>query len=352
MFVSEPLATQANNRPYIGGISFYAAELGWGIDRVRSFEVALADGRLVKASSTSEPDLYRALRGGGSNLGIITTFDLESLEYSGMWGGRTTIAAEHAKDALSAYVDFNSKLKNNPKSHTIVIFDSWEGQLIVRQYIVSTQPKTDLPIFDRLRQVPALDGQLGLTNYSDLAADIAQLQSGGGWRHAVSTMTIRLDESLMSYILDLYTKAAQSVSHFAAGCLEFHALPISPDMSKNMYGLEREEKPLISVMLGFSSPYRRYDYALIDLQRELLQNARVWAEERDLYHPFLFANYGGPFQDMIGSYGQDNVRFLAEVAQRYDPDNVFQKLQPGSFKLGMGRLCPPEKRSEDIQASL
>lgn len=318
-----------------GGISFYAAERGWGVDNVKSFEVVLGNGTVVTVSRDSEPRLFRALRGGGPNFGIITTFELELVPYSGMWGGYTLIDSVHAKAAIGAYVDFVPKLRTNPKGHTIIIFDYHAGHIDIRQYLAYTEPTANPPIFDRLRKVPTIESTLGFTKYSVLADNIARLQSGGGWRHAVSTITVRLDKELCEFAYNIYIQEAATVAHHAAGCLEFHALPRTPRHEDNVYSLKGSDDILISVMLGFSTPFKRYDYELIALQQRVLGRIRTFAEERNLYHPFLFANYAGPFQDVVNSYGDSSVRFLSEVADKYDPEHVFQRLQPGGFKLGI-----------------
>lgn len=53
----------------------------------RSFQVVLANGSISNISQTSHPDLYFALRGGGSNFGIVTRFDLETHQQGLFWGG-------------------------------------------------------------------------------------------------------------------------------------------------------------------------------------------------------------------------------------------------------------------------
>lgn len=326
------------NQTYcVGGISFYAAQRGWGVDCVRSFEVILASGKVVRASRDRNTRLFRALRGGGSNFGVITAFELEIFPYSGMWGGRTTIDSSHVETALEAFVDFIPKLDVDPKGHTIIIFDYLEGQVIVRQYLAYTQPIPDLPMFDRLRKVPTIDSSLGLTDYSDLAADIANFQEGSGERHAVSTLTVRLDYELLKFAYDTYVHEAATINGFAGGCLEFHALPRTPNPADNVYGLDNMGQPLVSIMLAFGTVFKRHDYTLIALQQRILGKIKEVAQQRGLYHPFLFANYAGPFQDVVGSYGNNNVKFLREVADEYDPSGVFQRLQPGGFKIGVSR---------------
>jgi hypothetical protein len=71
-----------------GGISpFLVRSGGMTCDRAISFQVVLADGRVVKASAHHHPDLFFALRGAGNNnFGIITEIAYEALPFTGAWG--------------------------------------------------------------------------------------------------------------------------------------------------------------------------------------------------------------------------------------------------------------------------
>ncbi len=65
----------------------------------------------------------------------------------------------------------------------------------------------------------------------------------------------------------------------------------------------------------------------------LMTSINQVAKGMDLLHMFQYANYAGPSQDPMWSYGSQNLQRLREVSRKYDPQSVFQRQVPGGFKL-------------------
>lgn len=60
-----------------GGVSYFASSRGWASDHVVNYELVTAESKILQVNSQSYPDLFWALKGGSSNYGIVTKYDLE-----------------------------------------------------------------------------------------------------------------------------------------------------------------------------------------------------------------------------------------------------------------------------------
>ncbi len=82
-----------------GGISFYSPKFGFVCSNAEKYEVVLANERTVTASASEHPDLWRVLKGGSTNFGIVTHSTLRCLPSEPLWVGRmfAPAAFQHAK---------------------------------------------------------------------------------------------------------------------------------------------------------------------------------------------------------------------------------------------------------------
>jgi FAD/FMN-containing dehydrogenase len=94
-----------------GGIGWLSAKHGLTCDNLLSADVVTAEGQLVHASASENPDLYWALRGGGGNFGIVTSFEYQ-LHPVGpiVLGGLIVHPLSSAREFLSFYRDFQPDL--------------------------------------------------------------------------------------------------------------------------------------------------------------------------------------------------------------------------------------------------
>ncbi|MEJ2668639.1 MAG: FAD-binding oxidoreductase [Deinococcales bacterium] len=88
-----------------GGSGYLTRSCGLTIDNLLAADVVLADGSYVTASADEHPDLFWALRGGGGNFGIVTSFLFRAHPVKNVIGGPTMWALDKAEDALRGFQD-------------------------------------------------------------------------------------------------------------------------------------------------------------------------------------------------------------------------------------------------------
>lgn len=89
-----------------GGIGYLTRRYGLTIDNLLSVDVVLADGRFVTANAKENDDLFWAVRGGGGNFGVVTSFEFQMHPVSTVQFGPTFWPLEQAADVLKSYREF------------------------------------------------------------------------------------------------------------------------------------------------------------------------------------------------------------------------------------------------------
>lgn len=89
-----------------GGHGYLTRKYGLTIDNLLAVDMVLADGQLVRADANEHPDLFWAVRGGGGNFGIVTSFLYQTCPVTDVVGGPMFWDLSDAREVLEWYSEF------------------------------------------------------------------------------------------------------------------------------------------------------------------------------------------------------------------------------------------------------
>jgi FAD/FMN-containing dehydrogenase len=98
-----------------GGVGHLSRKYGLSLDNVLAADLVLADGSMVTASADEHPDLFWAIRGGGGNFGVVTSFLFRLHPVDTVVAGPTFWSLDEAADVMRWYRDF---IKEAPEDLT------------------------------------------------------------------------------------------------------------------------------------------------------------------------------------------------------------------------------------------
>jgi hypothetical protein len=89
-----------------GGVGYLTRKYGLTIDNLLEADMVLADGSVVTVNKDQNPDLFWAIRGGGGNYGIVTSFKFQAHPVKNIFGGPTLWPIEKTEEIMEWYHDF------------------------------------------------------------------------------------------------------------------------------------------------------------------------------------------------------------------------------------------------------
>lgn len=344
-----------------GGLSFFSSREGFICDNVVSFEVVLASGDVVQANASEHADLWRALKGGGNNFGIVTRFDLRTYPQQPFWGGVVFYLASDATYPRQVAALVNEVRKPEPSADTHIMVnlgysaqfgdhmmglnqvyytgpdavsaygskDEATGQVAVPRMLQPfTSVQWQLVDLNSLRIMTLLQGA---TEHAVMATERQ--------RCAYMNCTLRADKDALVAAADIYTRAIGPLKPLEGItlCMTLQAYPRSllrrtAELGGNVLGLDPSE-PLVTILLLTYWKRREDDKQILGVLRGALEAIEKDADARGQRVPYTYLNYASDFQDPFSSYGEENKRFLQGVSRKYDPEGLFSKNVPGGFKL-------------------
>ncbi|KAJ5050759.1 uncharacterized protein L3040_002630 [Drepanopeziza brunnea f. sp. 'multigermtubi'] len=324
-----------------GGFSFHSGRRGLACDGVINYQVVLASGEIVEANREHNTDLFKALKGGSNNLGIVTRFDLNTWPSRGFFGG-TTAFDYSQKDALVNLVvraiDINDA---NPDDALFVTFVYTSGTPSPNLALtsMSVDGNGNSTTFAPLGNMTALVDTRAPTSMSNLTRSI---QSPGALRSIWYTLSFHNTHDMIQHATTVYDTIVAELADQAPGAINviFVYQPLPTQFATrvppgtNVLGLDTSLTQnsilfQLQALVGTAEDESRMDARLAEATAEIEAYAKATGQDT----PFRYLNYANPSQDPIGSYGAENVAFLREVSAKYDPEGFFQKKVTGGFKL-------------------
>jgi FAD/FMN-containing dehydrogenase len=104
-----------------GGIAWLMGKYGMAVDNLLSAEVVLASGEVVTASEDSDRDLFWALRGGGGNFGVVTSFEYCTHALASVLGGPVLHPLGAAPHLFSFYREFAADLPDELSTQAVFL---------------------------------------------------------------------------------------------------------------------------------------------------------------------------------------------------------------------------------------
>ncbi|CAK4034341.1 FAD-binding domain-containing [Lecanosticta acicola] len=330
-----------------GGISFFSGRHGWACDNVVNYELVTASSEILEVNHASHPDLYFALRGGGNNFGIITRLDLNTIPQNPFWGGSltTSYSSKTRNAAIEALYHY---AYNAPKDIDSALYVAFAySQLPLGSYLIVSELTQaanipNPPIFENFTSLPdRLFSTLRRdTDMPSLAREINAAEPNG-FRETYWTRTFTLPSSEIIYdVLEIFQDEVEAIKH-VLGCLPALTLQIIPENvmghfaqnGGNALGISPDQGPLLLVDITVQWSDAGKDDAVLGAARNAINRSVARAKEIGAYHPYIYQNYAAQEQEVFEGYGEENLEQLRQISKRWDPEGVFQVLQPGYFKL-------------------
>jgi hypothetical protein len=320
-----------------GGIGWLMRKHGLTVDNLLAADVVTAEGSIVRASAHEHPDLFWALRGGGGNFGVVTSFQF-ALHPVGpaVTAGPVFWAADDTADVLRFYRDFVSAIPDElgtvvrlgtvpplpviPEDlhwrPAIAVACCYAGAVEDGKRAVQSLREFGSPLIDLISPKPYVDHQRGIDDTVP-----------HGWHYYwKSTNLAGFSDDVISVIAD-HAYTSHSPRSYAA-MFHFGGAVARVPLGATAYA--GREAPHNIVIEGVWLPDEpgelgAAETAWVRRFLEALEPHRA----ASVYVNFLDADEGAA--RVREAYGDETYQRLTDVKAKYDPDNAFhinQNIRP------------------------
>jgi FAD/FMN-containing dehydrogenase len=300
-----------------GGLGWLMGKYGLTMDSLLAVDMVTADGRVLRASSDEHPDLFWAVRGGGGNFGIATTFEFRLHPVETLLSGLVFYPMERTLEVLKRYREFSRTtpdeltayaglitMPNGPAATAIGV--CYCGPLEEGERLIAPVRTLGSPLADTIRPM----------SYLEL---ISMMDAGvprGHFYYSTAHSLKRLDDEALQIMLNYRVTRTTPVEMIALQ--HVHGAVCRIDPAETAFAL-REEHYTFQIMTSWNEEGTVDQSGVhIDWTRRLRAEIAPFATAE------TYTNYledQGEAQ-VRTSYGANYER-LARVKQAYDPTNFF-----------------------------
>jgi FAD/FMN-containing dehydrogenase len=314
-----------------GGVGSLSRKYGLTIDNLLSVDMVLADGRVVTASADENADLFWAVRGGGGNFGVVTSFLFKGNPVHTVYGGPIFWPMEQAAELLRVWQDFILTAPDD--------INGWYGVVTVppaapfpEQYHLQKMCVVGCCFTGALEDGPAAFAPL--REFSPPAIDFA----GPIPYPALQSMF----DAVYPPGLQWYWRA-DFFKHYSGDAIALHTqygaqLP-TMHSTMHIYPINGTAGRVGKDTTAWSYRDANFAQVIVGVDPDPANNARTiaWAKNyAAALHPY---SAGGAYVNMMMDEGEervkasyrDNYARLAQIKAKFDPDNFFhvnQNIKP------------------------
>ncbi|KAF1363282.1 FAD-binding domain-containing protein [Lizonia empirigonia] len=327
-----------------GGLSF-SPLFGFVCSNIIEYQVVLADGSVVTASETDHPNLWRALKGGLNNFGIVTSLTARTFPSAKVWSGFLYMLPSQGPKVLSSFDEFLDRAMSDDEGKT---YDQYAArpiacftylsktgiQAIAVNLVHTALPKSNLkwPQCWQRSQFASLWRLWSTCKVRSLrsATDELHALNPPSRRQTWGTTTIKNDPATLTAAYEAYCDGVDTIRKFKIKDVSWILVlqPLLPDLARkgqpNPLGVDNcPDEPLVIVQFTVNWASTTYDDKIEAITRTAIEQIDTFANKHSTGHRYRYLNY----------CGNENVNFLRKVSRQYDPDGLFQRGCAGGFKL-------------------
>jgi hypothetical protein len=298
-----------------GGLGWLNGRFGLACDNLLAAEVVTADGELLEVGPEEHADLFWAIRGGGGNFGVVTSFLYRLHPVGPVLAGVISYPWAAARDVLRLHDQFVASAPDELSTMVSLGLDAAGQPAVAIVVCWCGTPEDGEQVLAPLRAVgPPLADTIGITSYVALQTAPDAAFPSGRQHYWQSGYLLSTTDAALDTLLERIPTMPSGASGVGLQRLHGAAARVAPDAT--------------------AFPHRRDQYDLLILAQwpDPGASTRNIAWVRDLFEAMRPHLEDAVYVNNLGAEGGDRVRAayglnyprLAEVKRSYDADNVFR----------------------------